>query len=409
MPTSKPKRCAKSIAPHVLKFRSLLPDALLLRWPWGCKGTKKKWGHLSTADMNDAYLRRLGTGNIGVATGAISNHLVSVDVDSAGFLDEFLEHNPAFRSTLISMGRRGGNVWLRMSGPYPKCFFIKRGSGEDNKWGEFRSGPNTQTIIYGKHPKAGMYRLLNEAIPITTTYENIKWPAGLWGSGIGEPSLTLHREADEADESDEVLRGVCVYSPGPSRVFTLDEVVDRCIPGGEGYNHRLLHELNRGIATLQIQEGVIYGNGKRREVFDLWYPKALATGFLKANQSRGEYFIEFMCSNNVRVPLGAGEHLAKAVAQARSEAEPPEAAQFADSPNIRLLVGICFQLQKMSGTEPFYLSARKAAELLNVTWKSCANWLKWLCTLEILELVSKGGGKTNPREASRYRYRALSV
>jgi P4 family phage/plasmid primase-like protien len=75
---------------------------------------------------------------------------------------------------LQSKGKRGGNFWLRMIGPYPektkKLFDANRESV-----GEFRSGGGF-TIISGLHPDGMSYRLENEVPALEVPFENIVWP-----------------------------------------------------------------------------------------------------------------------------------------------------------------------------------------------------------------------------------------
>ena len=92
-------------------------DVLLLHWPLGSKGTKKRWKHLKLDVMsNPAYLAKLGTGNIGVAQGNVSNGLCSVDLDLDDQVGGFLTLNPKLRTTLRTKGERGCNVWFRIVG-----------------------------------------------------------------------------------------------------------------------------------------------------------------------------------------------------------------------------------------------------------------------------------------------------
>lgn len=63
------------------------------------------------------------------------------------------------------------------------------------------------------------------------------------------------------------------------------------------------------------------------------------------------------------------------------------------------LIKICTALQKHHGSEPFFISSRKAGELLNIHYTDAAKMLKALVADEVISLVSQGAGKT----ASRYR------
>lgn len=92
---------------------------LLLGWPLGTKGTKRKWKHLTPASMTPDYVRKLAGKNIGVALGEKSSGLCSIDIDDEKFVRAFDAANPALKNTLRSHGRRGCNIWVRFTGAYP--------------------------------------------------------------------------------------------------------------------------------------------------------------------------------------------------------------------------------------------------------------------------------------------------
>jgi len=64
------------------------------------------------------------------------------------------------------------------------------------------------------------------------------------------------------------------------------------------------------------------------------------------------------------------------------------------------LVRICEELQRHAGGDPFFLGARKAGELIDAHFTDASKMLHALVTDGVLELVTRGAGKT----ASRYRY-----
>jgi hypothetical protein len=113
------------------------------------------WQKLTLADMTPSYLAGLNHGqNIGVLLGAASDGLCSIDADNDEYLEEFLKLNPGLRETLISRGARGGNVWLRIDGPYPKSVNLTL---DGKSWGEWRAD-GMQTVIHGTHPSGREYR-----------------------------------------------------------------------------------------------------------------------------------------------------------------------------------------------------------------------------------------------------------
>ena len=72
----------------------------------------------------------------------------------------------------------------------------------------------------------------------------------------------------------------------------------------------------------------------------------------------------------------------KAWVRALASPMPPEAAQF-KVPEIQVLVGLCRELQRERGTEPFFLSCRDAAACLGISprkanqvWAYARAWLR---------------------------------
>lgn len=163
--------------PRVQRLVSLLgPLTRMIPVAFGTKDRPvPKWPDTPFEVMQSAdWLDRLESQNIGVILGPNSDNLVSIDCDTEEAFAEFLNHNPWLQQTLQSKGKRGGNYWLRMNGPYPEK--TKKLFDADRKTiGEFRSGGGF-TIISGLHPDGMSYRLENEVPALEVPFENIVWP-----------------------------------------------------------------------------------------------------------------------------------------------------------------------------------------------------------------------------------------
>ncbi len=105
--------------------------------------------------------------NIAVYLGKASGGLCAIDFDVDEDLAAFLAINPALGATLRSRGSRGGMVWVRVSGEFPKSCKSKRF--------EWRADGNLSTV-YGRHPKGMDYTLVVDAVPMTVTFDSIVWP-----------------------------------------------------------------------------------------------------------------------------------------------------------------------------------------------------------------------------------------
>ena len=148
---------------------------VFIAWPKGKKGTGKKWGHLTVADMTPEYLAKLSQGNIGVALGEKSGGLCAIDCDTDEFAESFLRSNPKLAGTLRTHGARGCAFWVRFTGDYPKQITgLKSATG---KLGEFRSNGG-QSIVWGIHPDTGQpYQFVVDQPVVEIDYSQIVWPA----------------------------------------------------------------------------------------------------------------------------------------------------------------------------------------------------------------------------------------
>lgn len=177
---------------HVAKFRGLLGmDVVLLPINKGEKTPMiANWQNLPVEEMNSQeYLGLLKRGNLGVLLGKPSGGLCAIDIDDDALVEPFLAQNPQLRNTLRSKGARGQQIWLRITGDYPKLTKIT--DKDDAPWGEWR-GDGGQSVIHGRHPSGVDYQIVHEAAPIELAFDSIKWPEDLhlpWANETAEDEL----------------------------------------------------------------------------------------------------------------------------------------------------------------------------------------------------------------------------
>lgn len=381
------------------QFRNLLGHGVvLLGWPLRSKGTRKKWGNLTAADMTPEYLKRLERGNLGVALGRVSGGLVAVDIDDDRLVKPFLDANPSLKATLRTHGARGEVFWLQMRGKYPaKTVMLKTHRGEDA--GEWRAGTGTQSIIAGIHPETRKpYEVVNLAKPLEVDFASIVWPAQISNPPKVEDQLPMSgtedtEDTEDTDETDEV--GVWVFA-----VRSVEDVLRVSVPTAAHQNYRAALTLARGVKALEAQAGKLFTPDQHRDIHKQWL--TLSAQFLRPGQTHEEYFMEYLNAYKLaKYPLGSMA-VAKALEAAKKNPLPPSALCWTANPELRLLVAICRELQDIAGEEPFYLSARTVQHLFkHPTHSTGAKWLRSLCVMQILEEVQKGTGM----RATRYHYR----
>jgi hypothetical protein len=170
------------------------------------KGEKKpmlpQWQNLIIQNMTPRHLSMINENvNVGVVLGKASMGLVSIDCDTNEGLGAFLTINPALTGTLISKGKRGGNVWVRVIDTYPKTSKIRDKDG--NPWGEFRSDGG-QTVIWGVHPSGCNYTN-NGMIVSAVEFSNIKWVDGLHLPWVDKPKEIPTRQYQFENYSEVMM------------------------------------------------------------------------------------------------------------------------------------------------------------------------------------------------------------
>jgi hypothetical protein len=102
-----------------------------------------------------------------------------------------------------------------------------------------------------------------------------------------------------------------------------------------------------------------------------------------------------------RVKFPVGENILTASVEAAKTATDilPEAMVY-DSESHRLMIRVCYEMQKRRGSEPFWLSCRDAAKVLSVSLKQAARMLNRLTYDSIL--IKNPMQEATGRDATEY-------
>jgi hypothetical protein len=370
----------------------LLGPAVLLPWPSGSKGDRRRWKHLELTDMDDgSHLAKLAkAGNIGVALGKVSNGLVTVDFDEQYYTDCFLKANPLLADTLRTRASRGCNIWVRCSNPYPSSCKLKNLSGKEI--GEWRAD-GCQTIICGMHPDGVAYHFVVEKPVITIHYNEIIWPA----DSLIAPHATESKRVRGVGENKVVRVSAGNGSCGVIEAFSAGDLISQVAPTDCHQNNASLFKLARLVRSYERSIGRAATQQELVLVFDRWcFP---ARRFWRPGLTRDDYYAEFLEAYGY-ARIGLDENPVE-VAVSRAKAAPlPEVPGFTDE-RIRLLVAMCREVQAITGANAFFLPTRKLGEILGVHHTRVARWLRALEALKIIHLapgeVRKRGGNRSPR------------
>ena len=220
----------------------------------------------------------------------------------------------------------------------------------------------------------------------------------------GLPFLTRleHVGAQAPYTLDEVQRAFEISSPVPytetqetqvrghGQAVT-DSALEHFMPATTGQRNKFLFALARHLKASNPDAT----RTERRALVKRWHALALPKlGTTEFSESWGDFERAW---NSVRVPEGAW--LAKIMQD--FEAEPLPTGLPGDyEHSTQLLLRVCIRLQRASGNESFYLSARTAAEVLGIHHTSAAAMLNGLVADGVLLLVRRGSFED--RTASEY-------
>jgi hypothetical protein len=186
-----------------------------------------------------------------------------------------------------------------------------------------------------------------------------------------------------------------------SRVATLPQAVNLSLEGGLHSNSIFI--FCRAIKAFEITTGTKLPPKELENAFVLWWNTARP--LLPIDADIDEHRFDFRRTfEKTKTPLGANP-LHQAIERAGVCPPPPEAARY-DSPKIKRLVAVCFQLQLLAGNAPFFLGARDAAAVVGT--KKPETGLAFLTGLAadgVLTIAQKGEPGGN--RATRYRYNGV--
>jgi hypothetical protein len=185
---------------------------------------------------------------------------------------------------------------------------------------------------------------------------------------ISTLSSDFHDEVEEQDEVDEVEDGCGGVQWG---LHVLQK--------GRTSN-KMLHELARDVRGVEKRRGKRFSIRQFKFLIDQW--SAASQPYLRSGH---DYFTEFLAKlDYVMVPKG---ETLQAAFERTKRRDPPGAVKDIPNPDVRLLAGLCRELQEMAGDQPIMLHQVSIAKLFGCSWRTVGNRIKALKTGRVLKLA----------------------
>ena len=391
----------KELLDKALKYHRLGWCVIII--PYGKKKPIIKWGKYQKAQPDERTIRQWFSGNeanIAVMLGQISGGLTCLDFDTMEGYEQWKQAKPELAAMLpTAQTSRGMHIYF-----LSKLKKTKKMKKLDIKASGYCILPPSL------HPDG------------KTIYSWLIHPNGnipeLTLSDLGIVDFT--EEADETKERDAIASPSLQSLPSslslpssPSSVKSMDmekivfEKLDektqhyvntaiKCtLPSKSGYRNFLIFQYCRWLKGHAEFEKL--AAWQLKSLVRSWYERALS--FI-ATQEFDVTWADFAYGwSRVRYPKGNGA-LKIATETALNAKDTIFAEEMYVKPEIRLLVRICFELQKLQGREPFWLSWNDGAWILGVSTPTAG---KWLCMLEEDMVIQKIEEHTHIK-ATRYKF-----
>lgn len=347
-----------------------------------------RWKRFQTEPADEDTLRQLFSNpralGIAVITGPISGGLAIRDFDiNASYLRWGSAHPELAKLLPTVKTGRGYHVYFR--GPEE---FHKLADGE------YRGDSAHYCLLPpSRHPTGCLYEwtipLPSGPLPVIDPLD-----AGLCTPCNTDSAVDSEHSDDSAITEVEGLKRQAAATNDCADCVA--DAIKRTLPVRLGERNRRLFEFARELKALPHLEHA--KPGQLRPYVEQWHKLALP---LIGTKPLEDSLIDFYRAwDAVKFPAGDGP-LAQLLTRAARSTPPAVALRYPD-PRVRQLIGLCRELQRLAGTNAFFLDCRTCGRLLGVEYTTAWRWLRLLCVEGVLELVSQGSQRA--MKANEYRY-----
>lgn len=356
-------------------------------------GTKKaavKWEKYQKTRPDENQLRKwFGSckyKSLAVVCGAVSGGLAVLDLDSEQRCQWWYEKHAEVLPTVKT--KKGLHFFFRAE-PFRK-----------------RQGNEVDLLCEGAYailppsPNKEWLTPLNGELPLLNPFE---W--GLEQFGINKPHLlpesrTEFTEEREEPDDTEAIEAIGVFFISYNQLEEelkkrVNFAIIYTLPNKKGYRNFLIFQFCRWLKGMP--EFAKLSAKKVKSLCREWHRRALPK---IGTKSFDETWADFAYGWK-RVKYPKGEGMLKLATQKAMEATTPlDAEKEYDSEETQLLVRICYELQRLQGKEPFWLSCYSAAWILGLSHTEANKRIQMLVADEVIRVIEKNTAK----RATRFRY-----
>lgn len=351
------------------------------------KKARIRWGKYQQNRPDEKQLCKWfanGRRNMAVILGEVSGGLACRDFDTIGAYKSWAKRYQKLTLILPTV-KTGKGYHVYFIADIEGRKDIKGENGEH--LGELRGNNHYCMLPPSLHPDGQTYvwvNLPNNGNLLTLDPEK----AGFFPENT---HVTEHTEHIEQTEHTEAIIEEVVFKK------EIKKVIKRTLPKTFGTRNRKIFKFAKAFRTMYPNANPL----SFRKAVKKWHELALVN--IRTKDFAETWFDFLVAWDNVNYfegvnPMVIYEHAIKL--------EPPKkvALIYPDNQKIQNLAVLCREMQKACDDKPFFLSARTAAGLLEISAMQANRYLRLLVKEDVLVIVEKGGTKENPRKATRFRY-----
>lgn len=363
---------AAAIDYHAMGF-SIMP------LPYGAKKCRAKWKDYQTSRASLDEIRQWFGGspkNIAIIGGEVSGGLAIRDYDDADAYHRWAADHPDLAAQLPTVQTgRGYHVYFRTA---------QKASSKKFDDGELRAEKNYWLAPPSLHESGRLYEFKNQIIGRIPL---VDWMVFCARKKVAE-------RAERAENAENAERAENADAVGDGAIFF--DAVAQSIPSAIGERNAKIFELARRLLVVHPSPSTI-PDAQKIEIFNAWWDHAEPIiGTPDYDLSLGEFLVSL---ETVHTPWDSSPLL---VARDKAiESPAPEWVSARSSDAVRLLAGICRELQRAAGDRDFYLSSHRAADLIGVPPASAYKNLQTFVRLKKIKVTEVGVRNV---KATRYRY-----